>query len=677
MNLKGFLNECNEKEVFKMLSIYIVSSWVILQVLALIAEPLNFPEKSLTYLILILLIGFPIYMYAIWKFHLNKMEKIQTSSGSNKFYKSSFHKMYFSSLVIISSISAFSVLVIINTNLINDIKLEKENSNDKIAVLKFEDFTGDEKFEAIGEIAANWIVHGITENGIAQVISPKVVNEYTSIIKSQAGTMTNAKDLLKTYFKPGKIISGGFYKEKEKLLLQATITDGLIDKTLISFETIECDQDSPLDCIEILKQKVLGYLTIIDNTDKSGYLNQEDKKVAYLEETPPKFQAYQYNLSALKIENNDSIYLDFLNKAIKADPNYFEPKMHLISYYFNREEFRSTDSLLKKIDINSKLNKRQKNYMFYYESLVKGKNDKAYKALREEYKMAYLDLYTNQSIMTIALQLVNSPNDIEDIYNEIKMDGMNIENCSRCGYRYYLKGLADIELKKYDQVKLELLPVTKIIENGYLKKPIIMAYIRSGDNEALNNLFKIWELSMDKNDLWELYMFTGKEFLLANKKENAKAFFNKVIINSTLVKDPIEIANAYYYNQDYKKAQELFENLNEIDSKNSDVLVKLAISNYKNGLFEEAEQYVKSLDTLRTDYQFGSIDYGFAQYYSTLNDQENTFKYLLKAVASGKWFTPSTFQNDPHFIIYRKKQEFIDILNYWNQFLEVEKREIQ
>lgn len=676
MNLKGFLNECNEKEVFKMLSIYIVSSWVILQVLALIAEPLNFPEKSLTYLILILLIGFPIYVYGIWNFHLKKMENNQTNS-TNKLYKSSFHKMYFSGLIVVSVIAAFSVVFIINTNLINDIKLEKENSNDKIAVLKFEDFTNDEKFDAIGEIAANWIVHGITENGIAQVISPKVVNEYTSIIKSQAGTLANAKDLLKTYFKPGKIISGGFYKEKEKLLLQATITDGLIDKTLISFETIECDQDSPLDCIEILKQKVLGYLTIIDNTDKSGYLKLEDKKVAYFEETPPKFQAYQYNLSALKIENNDSLYLDLINKAIKADPNYFEPKIHLISYYFNREEFRTTDSLLKKIDLNSKLNTRQKNYLFYHESLVKGKNDKAYKALRDEYEMAYLDIYTNQSTMTIALQLVNRPNDIEDIYNEIKMDGMNIENCSRCGYRYYLKGLADIELKKYNQVKRELLPVTKVIENGYLKKPVIMAYIRTGDNEELNNLFKKWELSMDKNDLLDLYMFTGNEFLLDNKKENASEFFNKIISNTAMVNDPFTLAKAYYYNQDYKTAQELLVNLNSIDPKNPDVLVKLAISNYKNGLYAEAEQYIKSLDALRTDYQFGSIDYGFAQYYSSLNDQENAFKYLLKAVASGKWFTPTTFQYDPHFIIYRDTKEFNDILNYWNQFLEVEKSEIK
>ena len=131
------------------------------------------------------------------------MEREQTGDDSVKIYKSPFHRMYFSALLIISSISAFAATIIINKNLIHDFNLERDSGNDKIAVLKFENFTGDEKLINLGDIAANWIVHGITENSVAQVISPKVVNDYTSIIKSQAGSLTDVKSLLKTYFKPG------------------------------------------------------------------------------------------------------------------------------------------------------------------------------------------------------------------------------------------------------------------------------------------------------------------------------------------------------------------------------------------------------------------------------------------------------------------------------------------
>jgi hypothetical protein len=151
MNLKGFFKECHEKEVFKMLSIYVVSSWVILQVLALIAEPLNFPEKSVTYLIIILLIGFPIYIYYIWKFHLKKLEARQTGDDLNTFYKSSFQKMYFSGLVTISVICAFSVVLIINTNLSKNFELDEIKGNDTIAVQVVTNNTGEKHLVLVGE----------------------------------------------------------------------------------------------------------------------------------------------------------------------------------------------------------------------------------------------------------------------------------------------------------------------------------------------------------------------------------------------------------------------------------------------------------------------------------------------------------------------------------------------
>ncbi len=669
MYLKGFFKECREKEVFKYISIYLVSSWLVLQVLALIAEPLNFPQKSLTFLILILIIGFPFHIYYIWKFRLEKLESPQTKNNSITFYKSPFHKMYFSALFVIITICTVSAGLIINSNLLSSFNFPEANSNNKIAVLKFEDYTGDKELEVIGDMASSWIVHGITENTVAQVISPKVVNDYTSIIKSQAGEVTDVKNLIKTYFKPGKVITGGFYKENDKLLLQSSIMDGLMDKTLISFETIECDSDAPLNCIEELKQKILGYLAIEEKKDNLGYLIKEDnQKEAYFEETPPKFEAYQYNLSALNHIDNDSLHLHFLNKAIKADPNYFEPKILLITYYFNISDYRTTDSLIKKIDMNSKLSSRQKNYLFEYESLIKGKYDKAYTAIKKEYKIAYLDMPTNQSTMVVALNFVNRPKDIDDIYNEIPMDGMNLDNCYNCGNRYYLKGLADIELKKYTQVIDELLPISKIIGKAYLKKPLIMAYVRLGDSDALKEQYKLWELT-NKEDLLNLYIFTGNEYLLANEKENANAFFNKVINEKSSIKKTSEVANSYYYKQDYKTAQDLLEELHNTDPSNIDVVAKLAITNYKNGNFSESNQYLKRLEALRTDYQFGTIDYAFAQYFAVLRDKENTFNYLRKAVSSGRWFINTTFQNDPHFLIYRDTKEFDDILNYWNQFL--------
>jgi tetratricopeptide (TPR) repeat protein len=245
-----------------------------------------------------------------------------------------------------------------------------------------------------------------------------------------------------------------------------------------------------------------------------------------------------------------------------------------------------------------------------------------------------------------------------------------LEKCLQCGFRYYLKGLSDVELKKYEQVITEILPITKTIEDGYLKRPLVMAYIRSGNYNALNDQYKFWELAMDKNDLLNLDMIIGNEFLLANEFDSAKLYFNKVIDDSNQLNDSINLASSYYYIKDYKNAQSFFEQINIDDPKNIDVVVKLAIINSINGSDADADQLIKSLNTLRAKFQFGEVDYGMAQYHAVINDKVNTFNYLRKAVAEGKLFTPTTFQNDPHFVTIKDTQEFKDILNYWNQLLK-------
>jgi len=414
MTLKGFVQECHKKEVFKMLSIYIVSSWVVLQVLALITEPLGLPEKSVTYLILILLVGFPIYIYYIWKFRLLKYEIQQTEDPNTPYNKSAFQKMYFTSLLVVGLLSGIAITLIVKNNFGENFSLTKIQGNDRIAVLEFTNNTNDEKLNIIGKITANWIIHGITEKEVGQVISPKLVSDYANIVKSQAGSI-DINNLLKSYFKPGKIILGDFYKENDRLLLQGSIKDGLTDKTLISFETISCDPNSPLDCVEALKQKILGYLRI------------EGNDVNFYENTPPNFNALQYKEMAFDyFEKDDSLFLEFLDKAIEADSNFFEPYVHKMAYYYNKEQFKIADSLRLILDSKTKLSKRQENILLFYESILKGKNDKAYRAHKKEFEIASIEQATNMTFMTIALQYVNRPEDIEAIYDEIDNEELNL-----------------------------------------------------------------------------------------------------------------------------------------------------------------------------------------------------------------------------------------------------------
>jgi len=665
MSLKGFIKECHEKQVFKMLSIYIVSSWLILQVLAVIAQPLGLPGKSVTYLILILLIGFPVYIYYVWKFKLLKYEIEKTIDPTTPYNKSAFQRKYFSSLLVITIMSTLAAALIINNNFIRDIKLRTIKSNDKIAVLEFTNNTGDKKLDINGKMTANWIVHGITKNKIAQVISPKIVNDYTSVIKSQA--TASITELLKTYFKPSKIIDGNFYKQGDRLFLEGSIRDGLINETYFTFETIECDSDSPLDCAEKLKQEILGYLIIKDNQDDSGYIVKDDnQKVSYYEETPPNLEAYQYNLTALENLDNQDLFISLINKAIAADSNYFEPKIHRIVYHYNKSNYTITDSLLQIIALNSKLSLRQRKYLSIFESILDGKNDKAYRNQKSEYEITSLDMATNSNTMIIALQLVNRPEDIEAIYNEIPMEELSLENCPRCGFRYYIKGLADVELGKYTEAINILLPLTNIIDANYLKRPLLSAYIKSGDYTTLDKYLSNLELKTSQDNLAELLLYSSKHLIIENQKDKANIYLNKIIAHKDEISSSSTIANAYYYKEDYTNALKLFKLLHANIPNSIENLVHLSISNFNSGNYTEAKRLILTLDQLRADYQFGEVDYAWAKYYAAVGDKDKSLEYLLKAVSQGFNYTHSTFHNDPHFKMYKDSPEFESILTYWH-----------
>ena len=664
MTFKGFVTECHKKEVFKMLSIYIVSSWVILQVLALVSEPLGFPVKIVTYLIIILLVGFPVHIYYIWKFRLLKYEIQQTEDPSTPYNKSAFQKMYFSSLFVISLLSGIAVTLIIKKNFGNSVLLAELEENNKIAVLDFENTTGNEELNNIGEIAANWIIHGITEKDAGQAISSKLVNDYKMMIKSEVGN-ESINSLLIKYLKPGKVIEGVFYMEKDELLLQSSIKNGLMDETLISFETVTCNPNEPLDCAEQLKQQILGYLSTEDRKDDFGYIKDDNTLTSYYEEKPPSFKAYQYVLEALDKEDDDKTYLTLLNKAIELDPNFFEPKIHMMSYFYNKKQFAKTDSLISTTTNNSRLSTRQKNWILFYESINNGKNDKAYRAILKEYEIASLDVSTNQTTMTIALQFVNKPEVIKKFYDEIPMDDVVLENCSRCVYRYYLNALADIELGNYDDVIETLIPVTDIIEANYLKRPLIMAYIKTGDITNLDKYLSEFALTATKEDMAYLYTFTGIQLINANSIGKAKEYFDKLISKKNYTAQNEYLAKALYFSDDYVSAEKEYQDLYLKNPNNSEYITHLAVSYYKNSNYEMSRKIIEKLEDNRSDYQFGEIDYRWAQYYASIGNTDKALEHVIKSIVQGYNFTPTTYHHDPHFKNLKNDSTFKEHLDYW------------
>lgn len=533
----------------------------------------------------------------------------------------------------------------------------KTNSGDQIAVLEFVNNTMDPNYDIAGKMAVDWILHGITQYKVGQVISPEIIKNYSKELQK-----ASVVPILNDHFNPSKIITGEFYLNRNRLLFQCSITDESMTNTLISLPRVECDASSPLECIEELKQRILTFLT-------------EDEHSQNLQEMPPKYEAYQYLLQAKKEQYiNDEAHLKLLEMAIAADSTYFEPKTYKFAHYYNKGNYAIADSLLQELFISTKSNSRQRNLYNFYEALLLGKNKNIYRYYENEYNYDPLDMEINSTMMTLALQFVNKPNIVDSIYTKIDMKEMDLSECNYCEDRYYIKALADIEFKKYKKVIALLNQFSDAEGLIKLKRILVRAHIKRGDFAKADKTLSEIQSNIQANSRgyeWlELFLFNARDLLLEGNSNMANLYFDKIVNAVQQAPDSIKtkskniVAECLFLKEDYKLAEPLLEEILGEQQELIDQNAMLAISYHKNGKPNEAERQLTTLERLRGKYQYGSVDYALAQYFAAIGDDQNTFNHLIKAVAAGRWYGPTSFQNDPLLKSYSKKEDFSKVMNY-------------
>ncbi len=69
-SISTFLRELKRRKVFRVAAVYAIAGWLILQVVETIFPRLNLPDWSITFVIVFVIIGFPIALILAWAFEL-------------------------------------------------------------------------------------------------------------------------------------------------------------------------------------------------------------------------------------------------------------------------------------------------------------------------------------------------------------------------------------------------------------------------------------------------------------------------------------------------------------------------------------------------------------------------------------------------------------------------------
>lgn len=80
--LQQFLVELRRRRVFRVIGMYIVGSWVLLQVAALLLESLDVPARALIWVWLTVVVGFPLALVFAWRYDLTAKGIVRTPAAS-------------------------------------------------------------------------------------------------------------------------------------------------------------------------------------------------------------------------------------------------------------------------------------------------------------------------------------------------------------------------------------------------------------------------------------------------------------------------------------------------------------------------------------------------------------------------------------------------------------------
>ncbi|MCL1142833.1 hypothetical protein [Shewanella gaetbuli] len=209
----SFFSELKRRNVFKVASVYLVTSWIILQVVAVISPALHLPTLFSTIFTVVLVMGFPVACIFAWAFELtpdglkyshevDETESIRHHTGTKI--------NYFLAIALLFALSfiSYEKWFVASAN---------DNLERSIAVLPFEDMSSDKSQGYFGD--------GISEeilNSLARLNQLVVIARTSSF--SFKGSKTDIREIGRI-LDVNYVLEGSVRKDKDQLRITAQLIE--------------------------------------------------------------------------------------------------------------------------------------------------------------------------------------------------------------------------------------------------------------------------------------------------------------------------------------------------------------------------------------------------------------------------------------------------------------------
>jgi TolB-like protein/Tfp pilus assembly protein PilF len=642
--MKKFIEELKRRNVIKASLAYLVIAWVLLQVFEILLPMLGAPEwlfSTLTLIMLIMAIGFPIWIIVSWVYDITPrgIEKTTKESGSELVTQATNKRL--NAFIIIS----LSIAVIVMGLKLSDVFTSGSDKQYAIAVLPFKDMSPED---------TQWFCDGVMDeilNHFSTMKSLRVISRTSS--DTYKGTDKKipeiAKELNVDYVLEGSVT---LYNNEVKIMaqlikandehvwskdynanfddifkIQQNVSKDIFKKLKI---TLSPEEKETLE--KLPTQDMEAYQLVLKGREFAKNINKEDleKSIELYEQAI----ALDSNYAGAYAEIAQSHYLLRLrdrknskSHIIKAK-NYVEKALNIDPDTFRAYAVRA------RIISNEKGGNRDESNENFEKAIALNPNDTQ---VRFQYAMNFFDAqdYDNGILQYTLAQKTDPLNskinhylfnkllryhkiiELEEFYNRMRFVFSEEDQFMKEAQIRAYKNKDWMEAIRFYEERIEKDP-----NNSLIYKQLGLAYdeILNDDINAIKYVKKAYKIDSTNSSIAELYsdfLIEGEKFAEAHKLMQSKNF--KTVINKK--QQLIQLWYYYYHQENYKKALEVLK-----DS-------LLAYDHHSNLLTYAQLGDKKRVDSLlyNTDYdysRFGYTRYGNAFIYAVLKEKESMYHYL-------------------------------------------------
>jgi len=167
------------------------------------------------------------------------------------------------------------------------IRSDQRFAEDRVVVAQFENRTGVPTLDPLGSMAADWLVQGLSQTGLVDVVPMTTALAAARFVDGLPGGGDAAEHtrLLAEETRASIVVSGAFYLQGDSLYLQTTITDQAHDRLLAALQPVATRRDDPVAGLDEMRRRLMSAL--------AGHLDPRMRDYAAMVRTPPSFEAYR------------------------------------------------------------------------------------------------------------------------------------------------------------------------------------------------------------------------------------------------------------------------------------------------------------------------------------------------------------------------------------------------